>query len=98
MVCPNEEFLAIEVTPKIFVAQIRANISASEAEWHCSSLFIWRLVCAVGLSTPSCTWDEMATTATLEASVVRMKGSSKFGRASTGVVLRLFFISSKASC
>ena len=35
-------------------------------------------------STPSCTWDRTSATAVSDASVVRIKGTSKFGYARTG--------------
>jgi hypothetical protein len=58
--------------------------------------FIWRIAYAIGRSTPSCTWDKMAATATLEVSVVQITGNPKSGYASTGVVHSLFFKSSEA--
>jgi len=69
----------VEVATENFVAHTRASIYDSEALYACFTLFICLLAYVMGLSTPSCTWDKTAATASLEVSVVRMKGSSKFG-------------------
>jgi hypothetical protein len=80
------------------VAQTTANISASDAENDLSAECNCLLAKARGRSTPFCTCDKMAAIATLEESVVSVKGSLKFEEASTGVVHSLSYILLKDCC
>jgi hypothetical protein len=79
------------------VAHTKANISASEAEYACSTELSWWLANA-RRSIPSCICDGMAAKAVLLAFVVRIKGNLKFRYATTGVVQSFSFRPSKAFC
>ena len=98
MVSPGKELATIEITRKNLVAQTNASISDSDAVYACSGVFFCRLANAMGRSIPPCTYDNTAAIATLDASVVRIKGRPKLGKASTGVVLSFCFRVSNATC
>jgi len=66
-------------------------MSASEAIYDLSAVFICLPVYAIGRSTTFCTCDKMAAIAILEASVVKINDTLKFRKASTEALQGLSF-------